>query len=466
VPLIRQLRWFIRCRWVAGAAIIAGALLDRWWLRALPGAMGILWVGVAVLSYNALLRLELRRIEHREGAPQQRRAALLLVAWVQLLLDFAANAMLVMWTGGLLSPLMRLYVLHMVFASLLLPRRMAYAGAAAAIVIQATALFLAGQLPAEAYAHLVGASQAVVLFLVVFLTNHITRDLRRQHRRLVKQNRRITRMSRLARRQQRALVQHEKMVALGQMAAGISHEIANPLASMDSLLQLVARKPDRMSAETVASLREQVARINRIIQQMKAFAHPDERQQAAQQTRPLNDVVEQALKMLEFDHRVRRVKFERQLSPDAGLVPVFPQALEQVLLNLLINGLDAMDAVAEPRLAIRTEYRAGQCTIEIADNGHGIKPEHLKRLFEPFFTTKPLGKGTGLGLSISYSLVRRLGGDITVWSEPGKGTTFTVRLPAPRGGGGGTPAGGASVAASQDRERRDPPVAISGNDKA
>jgi C4-dicarboxylate-specific signal transduction histidine kinase len=339
----------------------------------------------------------------------------------------------------------------------------AYAGAAAAIVIQTTGLILAGQLPADAYAHLIGASQAVVLFLVVFLANHITRDLRRQHRRLVKQNRRITRMSRLARRQQRALVQHEKMVALGQMAAGISHEIANPLASMDSLLQLVARKPDRMSAETVAALREQVARINRIIRQMKAFAHPDEQQQPARQTLPLNDVVEQALKMLEFDHRVRRVTVERQLSPDAGLVPVFPQALEQVLLNLLINALDAMDGVAEPKLTVRTEYRAGQCTIDITDNGQGIKPEHLKRLFEPFFTTKPLGKGTGLGLSISYSLVRKLGGEITARSEPGQGTTFTVRLPAPRGGGVSGPTG-ASATASRDWETRDPPVAVSGND--
>ena len=449
-PLATQLAWFIRCRWVAGLVIITGAMLDLWYLRSLPVAGAILWAGMAVLAYNALLRVSLRRIAARS---HDRRRSLLLLAWVQLLLDFTANTLLVIWTGGLISPLMRLYVLHMVFASLLLPRRMAYASAAAAIVIQGTGLALAGQLPQDTDAHLVGASQAVVLFLVVFLANHITRDLRGKHRRLVRQNRRIKRVSRLARRQERALVQHEKMVALGKMAAGISHEIANPLASMDSVLQLLARKPEKMNVESVATLREQVERITRIIQQMKAFAHPDERQQ---QTLPLNDVVEQSVKMLAFDHRVRRAKVETTLAPDVGLVPILPQALEQVLLNLMINALDAMADVTEPRLAIRTEYRSGQCLIEVADNGHGIRPEHLRRLFEPFFTTKPLGKGTGLGLSISYSLVRKMGGEIAVKSEVGRGSTFTVQLPAPRGGALG----------SQEWEPGAQPIAMSGKNTA
>jgi signal transduction histidine kinase len=150
------------------------------------------------------------------------------------------------------------------------------------------------------------------------------------------------------------------------------------------------------------------------------------------------------------------VKVEMTLAPDVGLVPVFPQALEQVLLNLMINALDAMADVGEPRLTIRTEYRAGQCLIEVGDNGHGIRPEHLRRLFEPFFTTKPPGKGTGLGLSISYSLVRKMGGEITVTSELGQGSTFSVRLPAPRGGAAG----------SQEWEPATAPIAISGKNTA
>jgi C4-dicarboxylate-specific signal transduction histidine kinase len=261
-------------------------------------------------------------------------------------------------------------------------------------------------------------------------------------------------MSRLARRQQRALTQHEKMVALGQMAAGISHEIANPLASMDSVLQLLQRKPEKMSAESVSTLREQVARITRIIQQMKEFAHPDEKPQR-QHTLPLDEVIAQSVKMLQFDPRARRVKLETILSPDVALVPVVGQAIEQVLLNLMMNALDALDDASEPMLTVRTHYRAGHCVIEVSDNGQGIRPEHMRRLFEPFFTTKPLGKGTGLGLSISYSLVRKLGGDLSARSEPGRGSTFTVRLPTPRGGAG----------PGRDRERPAPTTAVSGSDE-
>jgi C4-dicarboxylate-specific signal transduction histidine kinase len=165
------------------------------------------------------------------------------------------------------------------------------------------------------------------------------------------------------------------------------------------------------------------------------------------------------------------VRLELRLSPDAGFVPLFPQALEQILVNLIINALDAMADVPQPKLSITTERRAGHCLIEVTDNGHGIRPEHMRRLFEPFFTTKSVGKGTGLGLSISYSLVRKLGGEITVRSEAGQGSTFVVRLPAaPEGDDGGSASGGNDPGnakpASQNWEASDPPFAVSGNDDA
>jgi len=106
-----------------------------------------------------------------------------------------------------------------------------------------------------------------------------------------------------------------------------------------------------------------------------------------------------------------------------------PQALQQVLVNLLVNALDAMAACESPALLVRTERKDNWALIDITDNGHGIRPEHMVRLAEPFFTTKPLGQGTGLGLSISYTLVQQQGGNISAKSHPGKGTTFTVRLP-------------------------------------
>jgi C4-dicarboxylate-specific signal transduction histidine kinase len=354
------------------------------------------------------------------------------LAWAQILLDVTCLTLLALWTGATRSPLVPFFVFHMVFASLLLPRWMAYAVAAVTIGIYSAGLLLAGAWPTEREELLVFLGRAVALFGTVSLANHITRNLRRQGRRVMRQNRRIQAMARQLRRQHKAMIQHEKMVAMGQMAAGVTHEIANPLASMDSLLQLMQRKPDRVRPEAVATLREQIARINQIIQQMKAFAHPADLQQ---QTVELNEIVEQSLHMLRFDKRLGQVKIQRQYAPDAGSLSLLPQALQQVLVNLIINSLDAMAQTPEPTLTIRTERRDGWCLAEVADNGTGIDPELMGRLFEPFFTTKPVGKGTGLGLSISYSLIQKQGGSISVRSQPSKGTSFTIRLPI---GGSGT----------------------------
>jgi C4-dicarboxylate-specific signal transduction histidine kinase len=143
----------------------------------------------------------------------------------------------------------------------------------------------------------------------------------------------------------------------------------------------------------------------------------------------LNEIVDQSLHMLRFDKRLKEVRIERRYSPNAGSLALLPQALQQVLVNLIINSLDAMAKTPEPMLTIRTDRRDGSCVVEVTDNGTGIAPENMGRLFEPFFTTKPAGKGTGLGLSISYSLMRKQGGSISVRSRPGAGTSFTIRLP-------------------------------------
>jgi two-component system, NtrC family, sensor kinase len=265
-----------------------------------------------------------------------------------------------------------------------------------------------------------------MLLLTVYLTNRITRSLHRQRQGLARQRDRIMVMSQQLKDQQRAMIQHEKMVALGQMAAGVAHEIANPLASADSLLELMRRHPEKDGPSRIALLREQVQRIKQILQQMTAFAHPGE---TSSRLRGVNQAVEAALSMVRFDHRLRRVNVERQLSEDANAVQVESQAMEQVIVNLVLNALDAMEDVPTPRLLLRTACEGEWCVIGVTDSGHGIAPEHMDHIFEPFFTTKPVGKGTGLGLAISYSLVRKLGGRIDVRSEVGRGTTFTICWP-------------------------------------
>jgi signal transduction histidine kinase len=441
--LRRQLRWFITLRWIAaGVALLGAAFEHRFgWFGGIAGPL--LAVGAAMLLYNAMLAFLLPRV-------RVRRLLLALALW-QILMDLIVLTALVTWTGGMHSPLATFFVFHMVFASLLLSESLALTTAMTACILVACGLALGHKFP-HARDDLLGAAGLLLTFvLTVILANRITRDLRAHRRRLLRQNRRVKAMSDQLRRQQQALVQHEKMIAMGQMAAGVTHEITNPLASIDSLLQLAQRHPERLKPHTLQTLREQVQRINQIIRQMKTFAHPAE--MAAQaQALPLNAVVEQSLDMIRFDRRMKNVEIRREYDPGAGSILLWPQAIEQVLVNLIVNALDAMAQSQSRVLSIRTRRREGWCVIEISDTGQGIDPQHMPRLFEPFFTTKPVGQGTGLGLSISYSLMQKQGGSISVRSQPGRGATFILRLPTE---GGGEP--------SRKREAAISPVAVPEN---
>ena len=421
-PLLAQLHWFIRLRWVAGAVVIVGSLVGWRWLGLHGTAPRMTAVGVAILAYNVVLWVVTQRV----SAHSARKALLSVSAWAQILLDLICLTLLVMWTGGLSSPLVGFYVFHMVFASLLLQRYVAYASATVAMLLLCGGLWLQRAWPTTEGARLVLLGWMLTLLLTVYLANHITRSLRSQGRRLVRRNRRIRVMAKRLRQQQQTMIQHEKMVALGQMAAGVAHEIANPLASLDSVLQLMARHPERVKPERYATLREQVDRIRRTIEQMSDFAHPAHVQW---ETVAIEKLVETALSMVRFDSRQRHIQTGHRCAAASCYVHVQPQAIHQVLVNVLLNAFDATADVAEPRVVIGSECRSGTCCIFISDNGHGVAAGHLDRLFEPFFTTKPVGRGTGLGLAISYNLVRNQGGSIEVASTPDGGTTFHINLP-------------------------------------
>lgn len=423
-PLLLELARFTRLRWIAGGVVLVGGLVDRQWLGWYAAASWIALVGLSILIYNlGLILVPWRWKETLKG-----RDTLLALAWSHLLLDLACLTFLVLLTGGLKSPLLGFFTFHMVFASLLLPRSMAFAGASLAMLMLAMGLWATAQWPDELAERLRMVGWMLMLLMIVWLTNGITRALRRQRRRLVDQNRRIRGMSRTLRRQQQGMIQQEKMAAAGRMAAGVAHEIANPLASMDGLLQLMERRPEKLRPEALGTLREQINRINQIVRRMTTFAHPGDGQW---QMASLNEVAEKALEVVQFDPRLKRVAVERHLGADLPAVRMLTDAMQQVIINLVINAVDAMEETAHPRLIVRSRVCGEECHLEIVDNGPGIDPEHRKRLFEPFFTTKPPGKGTGLGLSISYTLIRTHGGRILVDSPPGQGACFSVCLPCP-----------------------------------
>lgn len=418
--LRRELGWMVALRWGAGLAIVAGDLAQGLLGPVFrhPGAISA--VGAGVLAVNGVWAALLRR--ERAGG-----ATLGTLAWAQILGDLTTLTALVALAGGIESPILALYLLHMIFASLVLPGRRAYAAAALAIVAVSGVVFALGQWPATLAERGVLAGWCLSLLTGVYVAGHVTRRMFARERACLDQLGRLEAMQSRLDTHEGALAQQEKLVAIGQLAAGVAHEVSNPLASMDGLLQLMQRTPDKPRPEAVEQLREQVARISQTVRHLGTLSHPD---LGSPERVSLNGLVEGTLGVLAYDHRLRRVEVVRELDPDAGEVRAVPRAVQQAIMNLVLNALDAMEAVAEPRLVVRTRRDGAARVIEVADNGHGIPEGDRARIMEPFVTTKPAGRGTGLGLPITLRMVREQHGDLSFETEPNVGTTFRITLPS------------------------------------
>lgn len=430
-PLLRrEVAWMIRLRWGAGFAIMVGDVAQGLFGPVYEHPGPIASVGMSVLILNAVLSSFWHWIERGERG----RGVLLALAWVQVVFDLAALTALTLLTGGLASPILALYFFHMLFASLLLPRAHAYASALLAVGSLAGALYLTDMWP-ETTARLVfGIGWAGALIVGVHLANHVTSAVFTRERDRLDQLDQLADMQEQIAEHERGMLQQEKLVAIGQLAAGVAHEVSNPLASMDGLLQVMQRHPDKPRPEAVGQLREQVQRITQTVRQLNTLSHPD---LGEPERADLNQLVRSTLAILAYDHRLRRVAVAQDLDDTVGVVTVVPRAVQQSLMNLVLNALDAMEEVDDPRLSLRTRREGEWRVIEVADNGHGIPAADRERVMLPFVTSKPAGRGTGLGLPISRGLVRDQGGELTFESEPGLGTTFRIQLPA----GGGSAAG-------------------------
>ncbi len=226
------------------------------------------------------------------------------------------------------------------------------------------------------------------------------------------------------------MAQREKMVAIGQMASGIAHEIGNPLASLSSVAQYLGRKlSTHEEKEHLLVIKHQVNRISNILRRMLSLSRPAT---AEYKWVDVNELIDNTLSLIKFDKRMRSVTINNIAAADLPIVWLNPQLLEQVFINIFINALDAMNAKPggqEHILGVTSESKEGMVEIRVSDTGIGMSPEVCKRAFESFFTTKEIGKGTGLGLFISYNLVSEVDGTITMESEPGKGTTVIIRIP-------------------------------------
>jgi len=227
---------------------------------------------------------------------------------------------------------------------------------------------------------------------------------------------------------QQQIARAEKLASIGRLASGVAHEINNPLNGIKNCLYAVEKEPENYAQTKLylQLIKEGMEYIETVVQKLLGFAR---QQPAAMETVNMNRIVEKVASLLDFNLRRRSVDFRLTLDSSIPEIKGDPQLLSEVIMNLLMN---AIDAVGEHgRITVSTgPYENKGVTIRVDDNGMGILPEHLPQIFDPFFTTKGPKEGTGLGLSVTHGIVETHGGNIRVDSTPGRGSTFTVELPA------------------------------------
>lgn len=222
------------------------------------------------------------------------------------------------------------------------------------------------------------------------------------------------------------LIRSQKMENIGTLAAGIAHEVGNPLTSISSLVQVIQRTTDDSFAKDKLELvKNQINRIAKIIRELVDFARPSHFE-----IKPvdLNKIIREAVNITRYGKKARHVNFKLELQDSLPQISAVPDQLIQVFINIIINALDAIETnTGDITLISRTDSKYIYCVIK--DTGKGIHEDELDKIFDPFYTTKKVGEGTGLGLWVSYGIIKNFGGNITVDSIPGRGTSVTISLP-------------------------------------
>ena len=224
------------------------------------------------------------------------------------------------------------------------------------------------------------------------------------------------------------LMQSEKMALMGQVVAGIAHELNNPLTIVIGNIQLMMmREMNEKNLQSLTRIRDGADRASKIVKNLLTFARQEKPER---RLTDVNTVLKKALELRAYELKVRNIEVSTDLSPDVTETMADPHQLQQVFLNLIVNAEHAMiESHGKGLLRMSTRLDNGRILIFFSDDGPGIPQENMRRIFEPFFTTKPVGKGTGLGLSICQGIVVEHGGRMDVESMAGRGATFIVELP-------------------------------------
>lgn len=467
---IERLSWAVRVRWaVIGGFLGIAALLRPFGL--FPDLTAVVLAGGIGAATNALNQRSIARRRCIAGVTA------LAVSLDIVLITFVSAS-----SGGLHSPLTIMYSVQVV-ATAMLVNAPAAAVCAGLSALGLAVLAILGDLgwcePGLLYGPSLRADAARAarlgaiawiaclsygLALLVFVGGFVSARLRRSQRRLARQNRRLSatvaslrkardELAGTCERLQLAeaqLVHHEKMRALGQLVAGVAHELNNPISFISSNVEHLrtyfarivvfvegedtSRASDRAElAPILADLPilledcvDGARRAKRIVADLKTFARADS--PAGWEAVDVIAVAERAARILRHQFR-QGVLLETCWRAVPAVTGIAGQ-LEQVLVNLLANAADAVGEAGRVQLESEHDEAAGDVVLRVSDDGPGIPAELLERVFEPFFTTKQVGEGTGIGLSLSYAIVKRHGGQLRVRSVLGQGATFELRLPA------------------------------------
>ncbi len=476
--LHRRLGWFIRVRWLFLAGLAVAILSGRFAFRVeFPAALAAL-VGAVVLAYNLALLANHQRLRER---PLPDLHAGRFEAGLQIALDLVALTVLNHFAGGAESPFTCFYLFHAIVGSMLMSKRDAWL-----VGLSAFALFSAGVILEAAgiiahhdptgvpevisrHAHLpylVVASAAFLatLFSTIYITTSIVDGLRMREAQLVLAKEKLVVSSRdlesantTLTEKQRQLVQAAKQASLGQLVAGIAHEINNPVQFIHGNMTVLAEAfsdvlpllDERYAADPtlrvarldypffrshvpllLEDMADGAARIGAIVRDLKTFARKDEGR--LDESVDLNEAVHTSLRLLH--NQLKRFAVEEDLEPELPRLRGSRTQIQQVVLNTLENAAQSLGQGGHIRIRTRNEQDTGRVRLSIEDDGTGIAPEVEDKIFDPFFTTRQRTGGTGLGLSITYGIIQQHGGQIEVDTQVGEGTVFHFLLPVERSG--------------------------------
>jgi signal transduction histidine kinase len=413
-------RWLVSLRWLACAAVIGMTWLTSSVLHVVANPLPLYVVACAMVGYNLIFMLSQRERASSESNVERN------IFW-QIAMDLTALALLLYFADLPRNPFLFFFVFHMIIAGMYLRGSTPYyfagyaSGLVGAVMLleyfelihRFTVKFpsdIDGAPPLDGlYLAALFVAFSSALWITVYFTTSIRRYVDRAHA---------------------EIRQKEKILGIGQLVAGIAHQIANPLDGVQNCLRRIGErvKNDPHLTEYVQMMAEALERIERTAKRVQAFARP---RGITLQSTDVNQAVEGTLEVLGTSHG-KNIQIRTELG-EVALVQGDPYTLQEVLFNLCANALNAM-----PRggtLIMRTyamgrkdEDQMGSVAIDVSDTGVGIPRVNLEKIFEPFFTTRSDDGGTGLGLSLCRMLISEMGGRIEVRSALGQGATFTVIL--------------------------------------